>query len=40
MSGKAGAMSFLRIAAGLTCTAFLAVLMTPLLLVLLPWRVA
>jgi hypothetical protein len=33
-------MSFLRIAAGLTCTAFLAVLMTPLLLVLLPWRVA
>ena len=32
-------MSFLRIVAGLTCTAFLAVLMTPLLLVLLPWRV-
>jgi lysophosphatidate acyltransferase len=31
--------SFLRLAAGLACTGVLVVLMTPILLVLLPWRV-
>ena len=33
-------MSLLRLAAGLACTAFLVTVMTPILLVLVPWRVA